>query len=233
MKIRDISCAIVLLALLCAAAPLPARAATSFDFLFSMDKVTNDTQYFLNLAVGNSGFGRPVIEPVLPHLAHYETDLPVALFVAQQSGRSFQAVVDLRSRGMTWSAVFHDCGVPYETLYTGIERDPGPPYGKAWGYWKKNPHGVVLQDSDIRGLVQVQIGSHLAGVPTWDLAQASGQGRQVPVVVADKKGRPYGGQGHGKGHKDKGTKDKGHGDQGHGNGNGNGPHGGNSGQGGD
>ena len=91
------------------------------------DKVVNGSQLFLNLAVGDSGFGRSVIEPVLPRLSHYENDLPVALFVAQNSGRSFEHVVDLRSRGMAWSAVFNDCGVPYDRLYAGIDRDPGPP----------------------------------------------------------------------------------------------------------
>jgi len=204
MSMRNGLHATILLVLVCAA--LPAGALTPVDYLFSPDKVANDTQYFLNLAVGDSGFGRSEIEPVLPRLSHYETDLPVALFVARQSGRSFDNVVDLRSRGMSWSAIFHDTGVPYDRLYAGIDRDPGPPYGKAWGYWKKNPHGVVLKDGDIRGLVQVQIGSRLAGVPTWDLAHGRGQGHQVPAVVADKKGRPYAGKGHGKGDKQKGKK---------------------------
>ena len=208
MSMRNGLHATILLVLVCAA--LPAGAFTPVDYLFSPDKVANDTQYFLNLTVGDSGFGRSEIEPALPRLSHFETDLPVALFVARQSGRSFDNVVDLRSRGMSWSAILHDTGVPYDRLYAGIDRDPGPPYGKAWGYWKKNPHGVVLKDGEIRGLVQVQIGSRLAGVPTWDLAHGRGQGHQVPAVVADKKGRPYAGKGHGKGDKQKGKKDKGH-----------------------
>jgi len=42
---------------LCAGA-LPA-AAGSFDYLFDMDQVRNDPQYFLNLAVGDYGYQRP------------------------------------------------------------------------------------------------------------------------------------------------------------------------------
>ncbi|HEV8702381.1 MAG TPA: hypothetical protein VGV60_13995, partial [Candidatus Polarisedimenticolia bacterium] len=48
----------VVLTLALCAMPGPARAATSFDFLFSMDRVSNDNQFFLNVAVDNYGYSR-------------------------------------------------------------------------------------------------------------------------------------------------------------------------------
>jgi hypothetical protein len=67
-----------------AAAGSPASAG-SFDFLFSMNHVHNDTQYFLNLAVSSSGVARPVLEPLLPRVRYVETDLPVLLYLEQAS----------------------------------------------------------------------------------------------------------------------------------------------------
>ena len=168
-----------------------ARAGASFDFLFQMDRVSDDRQLFLNLAVSNYGYDQAVLEPVLPRIQYVEVDLPVVLFLAHESGRPPDYIVDLRAGGLSWSAVFTRCGVSPEVLFQGIDADPGPPYGNAYGYWKKNPRAARLSDADIAGLVQVQIGSRVAGVRTFDLARARGNGRSVFAVVAEKKGRPY------------------------------------------
>jgi hypothetical protein len=169
----------------------PAAASTSFDFLFSMSHVNDDNQYFLNLAVSNYGYSRAALEPVLPRLAYVETDLPVVLFVADHSRRSPDYIVGLRAQGLSWSVVFDRCGVPPETLFVGIDHDPGPPYGKAWGHWRRHPRSVRLSDRDIVGLVNVQVGHRIAAVSTYELAHGSGSGRPVSVAVADHQGRRY------------------------------------------
>jgi len=168
-----------------------ARAGTSFDFLFSMDHVSNDRQLFLNLAVSNYGYDQVVLEPVLPRIRYVEVDLPVVLFLAHESGRPPDFIVDLRARGLSWSVIFSRCDVSPQVLFEGIDADPGPPYGNAWGYWKKHPRAARFSDADIAGLVQVQIGSRVAGMRAYELARARGNGRQVFAFVAEKKGRPY------------------------------------------
>jgi hypothetical protein len=82
MRLRAGSLAGAFVALVLCAAPVPALAGGSFDFLFSMDRVSNDNQYFLNVAVSNYGYDRVVLEPVVPHLRYVEADLPVVLFLA-------------------------------------------------------------------------------------------------------------------------------------------------------
>ena len=187
----------------------PAAAGTSFEFLFSTDRVSNDHQLFLNLAVSSSGYDRAVLEPVLPRIQYVEVDLPVVLFVARQCGQPVETIVDLRSRGLTWAVIFTQLHVSPDVLFVGIDRDPGPPYGKAWGYWKKNGSTNGLSDEDFRGLVQVQLGSRWAGASPYELAHARSQGKSVVTFVADKHGRPFQGEGHGK---EKGNgKPKGHG----------------------
>ena len=169
----------------------PAKADTSFEFLFSSSSVTNDNQFLLHLAVGNYGYPRHVIEPVLPRLRSVEEDLPVVLFLAAASGRSVEFIVALRSESLAWSAIFTRVGVPYELLFVGIDRDPGPPYGKAWGHWKKNPKKVAFSDEEIVGLVAVQTGHRLTGLSPFEIAQARGRDKSVALIVADKKGRPH------------------------------------------
>ena len=185
-----------------------AAAGPSFEFLFNPNRVINDHQLFLNLAVSNSGYDRAVLEPVLPRIQNVEADLPVVLFAAQQSGEPVGAVVDLRSRGLGWPAVFTRLHVAPDVLFAGIDRDPGPPYGKAWGYWKQNRSKVRLSDDEVRGLVQVQMGSRWAGASPYELARARSQGKSVVTFVADKHGRPFQGGGP---VKEKGGKQKGHG----------------------
>jgi len=191
----------------------PAKAETSFEFLFSTSSVTNDSQFMLNLAVGNYGYPRHVIEPVLPRLHCVEDDLPVILFLAAESGKSVEFIVGLRSQSLGWSAIFTKVGVPCDVLFAGIDRDPGPPYGKAWGHWKKNSKGYTPSDDDVVRLVGLQTGHRVTGLSAWDIAKAEGQGKSVAVVVADKKGRPHkagksggakGAKGHGGGKHGKG-----------------------------
>jgi len=182
----------------------PAKADTSFEFLFSSSSVTNDNQFLLHLAVGNYGYPRRVIEPVLPRLHSIEDDLPVVLFLASASGRPVEFIVGLRSKSLSWSVIFTRVGVPYDLLFVGMDRDPGPPYGKAWGHWKKTPKKLTLSDGDIVGLVDIQTGHRVTGLSALDLARARGKGTSVAVLVADKKGRPHRaeagdkGAGHGK-----------------------------------
>jgi hypothetical protein len=168
-----------------------AQADTSFEFLFSSSSVRDDDEYFLHLAVGSYDYPRTVIEPCLPRLRAVEADLPVVLFLASHSGRSVDFIVDLRDDGLAWGVIFSRCGVSYDVLFADIRRDPGPPYGKAWGHWRNNPRELRLSDTEIVGLVQVQTARRVTNTSAFEIARARGDGRPVAAFVADKKGRPH------------------------------------------
>jgi hypothetical protein len=180
-----------MIAALSALAFLPASAATSFEFLFSSGSVRNDSQYFGHLAVNDYGYSRRTIEPLLPRIRYVEADLPTILFLAHESGRSPRYIVDLRSRGMGWMDISRRCGVSVDVLFSGFDRDPGPPYGRAWGHWR-NRAGFRLSDREFQDLVQVQLGSRWTGYRPYQVIQYRRQGRSVPVLVAERRGRPYG-----------------------------------------
>lgn len=169
----------------------PAAASTSFEFLFSASHIDNDDHLFLNLAIGDYGYSRAEIEPVLPGIHAVEADLPVILFLARKSGSSVAFVAGLRADGFGWSVVFGKVGVSVGVLLGGFERDPGPPYGKAWGHWKNKRNAVILSDAEIVDLVHIHVGSRLAGVPAHEMVHARANGKTIVTIVADRKGRPH------------------------------------------
>lgn len=172
------------------AAASPADAGI-FDHVFVSASVTSDRQLFVHLAFKDSGADRAVVEPLLPRLHNVDVDLPVILFLAGRSGRPVDGVIALRVKGLGWDSVLRELGLSYDVLFVGLDSDPGPPYGKAWGYWKKNPRGVRLADGDFFALVELQLGGRLSGVGSFELARARAAGTPVVVFVADKHGRPH------------------------------------------
>ncbi len=165
-----------------------ATAAPSFEFLFSASHASDDREVFLSLAVQSYGTDRDTIERTLPHLHHVRAELPVALFLAAESGRPLYNIVRKRANGHSWEAIFAKLGVSMDVLFRGVHKDPGPPYGKAWGHWKKRSGPLHLSDSDIGVWVEIQIGHRIAGVSPYDLAVGVAGGRSVFAEIAHRKG---------------------------------------------
>lgn len=183
---RILAAAVVALGALAVSTP----ASAGFDFLFSASHVSNDNQLFLNLTVSNYDYPRTVVEPLLPRIAYVEDDLPVILFLAYHTRRSPAFFVDLRADGLSWAVIFGRVRVPMDVLFVGIDRDPGPPYGNAWGHWRHRGRKAEFSDHDIRRLVRVQVGSRITGTSALELARGGGSGKSVATMVADRKVRP-------------------------------------------
>jgi len=105
-----------------------------------------------------------------------------------------------------------------------MDRDPGPPYGHAWGYWKKHAHDgdarTALSDAQIVDLAKLQIVSGYYHVSPYSVIAERQRGSTIErYAVAH--GRPSGAvgakQGHPAGHEKGHGHDEGHGhDHGHG-----------------
>ena len=109
---------------LSAAAQVQAGAVVSGEGLRSF--------YF---AIGNY-YQVPEREVVVVHERAIPPDeVPVVFFVARQAHVQPTAIVDLRRRGLSWSDIaLHFRLDPDIYYFSG-----GPPYGHAYGYWKKHP----------------------------------------------------------------------------------------------
>jgi hypothetical protein len=150
-------------------------------------------------------------------------DLAVALFIATRSGKSLDWVFSLRASGRSWWEIGVRVGIPVDAWFVPVQRDPGPPYGKAYGYWKKHqrdPRATIrLSDADARHLVAVRMIHEYYGAPVDVAMQWRASGRDLPSLVGDEyqrrhgkggtppgqskgsKGQPHSyGPGHGKGH---------------------------------
>jgi hypothetical protein len=204
-----------------------ARASVNFDVAVGMD-VNEDTRIFLN--VSNQVWHPAAPMTVIQGCRYPEDDFPVVSFLAYQSHRDPAFILRLRSDGYPWYEIFYRLHVDPGVLFVGIDHDPGPPYGKAWGYWNHGRHDprerIHFSDRDVVGLVKVQTAARHFGASPYSVMEGQRHGGRVEVYTAGRWREKHGrqgwaeGPGHGKGHG--GGEDQGDSGQGHGHGHGNG-----------
>lgn len=95
-------------------------------------------------------------EPLIPRLLERglpDLELPAVGAIAQHARVPIESVVDLRLGGMSYADLTLHFGLTPEIYYVELERDPGPPYGNAWGHYRKRPRSewreIRLPDADI------------------------------------------------------------------------------------
>jgi hypothetical protein len=197
-------------------AVVPARAAIDVDFGAAVRIGDNADLYF---AVSSRYFGqdRQVVEN-WGRRCDDPDDLAVALFIARRSGRSPDLIFTMRRQGLSWWQIGVRTGVPVDAWFVPVRRDPGPPYGHAYGHWKKHRRDsktrFTLSDDEARNLVAVRMIHEYYGVPVDAAMQWRSDGRKIQNLVADEYHRRHGkAPARGKSSAGKGSK---HDDRGHG-----------------
>jgi hypothetical protein len=165
-----------------------ARAGVAFDVAVGMN-LDEDTRIFLN--VTNQTWRPAVAGTVIQGCAHPEDDFPVIAFLSYYSHRSPSFILNLRREGYAWSDILFQVNVQPSVLFVGIDRDPGPPYGKAWGYWKKHYRPGTrmryrISDRDIVGLVKVQTASRHLGANPRSVIEAQRGGRRPESYMGER-----------------------------------------------
>ena len=165
-----------------------ARAGVAFDVAVGMD-LNEDTRIFLN--VTNQTWRPAVATTLIQGCAYPQDDFPVIAFLSYHSHRSPSFILNLRREGYGWSDIFFQLNVQPSVLFVGIDRDPGPPYGKAWGYWKKHYTPGTraryrIADRDIVGLVKVQTASRHFGTSPYAVIDAQRDGRRPEAFTANR-----------------------------------------------
>jgi hypothetical protein len=159
---------------------------------------------------------------------HYrlpDEELPVVFFLASRAHVDPSVIIDLRVRQrMSWLNITFHYGLTPEIYYVPVER-VGPPYGNAYGHYKKHKKDykkVVLVDADVVNLVNLRFMSEYHGVAAEVVMDRRGKGERFVVInedfhkekgkhrdddkqdkkdKKDKKDKDKG-KGHGKGHDD-------------------------------
>ena len=80
----------------------------------------NDQQRFLNNVVADSGVPKEELQPLLPKLRPLDKQLPVALFLARESGKPIGEIVELRKSERFWLDVMNKTGVKPKALFEGV-----------------------------------------------------------------------------------------------------------------
>jgi hypothetical protein len=169
-----------------AAALCAPTASAGLDVSFGAAvNVNDDTSLYF--AVSSRYFAREprVVEQWSRRVADPD-DLSVLLFISSRAGRSPDAVFALRQAGLSWWDVSIRLGVQPDVWFVPVRRDPGPPYGNAYGYWRKhgkNARAYRVDDRACRDLVAVRMMHEYYGLPVDRAMELRRDGRRVDRLV--------------------------------------------------
>lgn len=191
-----------LLAALCAAAgSSPARAEIDFAASLSIP-LDDDGRLFINVASNHYRADPDVIVFASTRLRRPVDEIPIVLFLVEAARRPPRVIIDMRLGGRSWIDIFVSFGLPYSILFADLPPDPGPPYGKAWGYWKKhrgNPRArIVLTDAEFADLVNLHVTSRALGLEPREVIRLRGQGKPFRAIAGNAYRAKHAGKGAGK-----------------------------------
>ena len=205
------SWSLVLLLAACALAAEPAQADFDIDLGASV-RIGDDMDLYLAISSRYFERDRATVNRVA---ARYDNpdDLAIALYLTQRSGRSSDHIHGLRREGLSWFDISARLGLSVDIWFVEVRRDPGPPYGKAYGHWKhrnKNKHHhFELTDTDIRNLVAVRMLHEYYGVSVDAAMEWRSSGRKISVLLSEEYHKRHGKPAHaGPRHHNKGSKGK-------------------------
>lgn len=161
-------------------------AGLDIDFGASV-RLGDDNDLFLSVSARYFDEDRGSIDRVAVRYRNPD-DLAVAMFVARRSGQSADHIHGLRQRGLSWWDISVRLGMPMDVWFVPVQRDPGPPYGKAYGHWKNRKqdkhHVVSLSDMELRNLVAVRVLHEYYGVPVSVAMDWRSSGRDLRTLVS-------------------------------------------------
>jgi hypothetical protein len=118
-----------------------------------------------------------------------EPELPAVGLIAQRAHVPVTRVADLRLRGMAYNDIALHVGAGPEIFYVPFVRDPGPPYGKAWGYYRNSPkarwRAIRLSDADAIYASNVLLVNRRYAVPVDRIVEMQRGGRSFESIHRD------------------------------------------------
>lgn len=209
---------------------LGASAGAEVSFGLSMNSGGPDS-FYLNVS---NYYHVPQERVMYLHERRFsDEEIPVVLFLAGRARVGPEIIIEQRLGGRSWMdiALFYrlDPGI----FYVPMSGDPGPPYGRAYGHYRKHKKSqwgqIRLDDADVVNLVNLRFVSEHYGYSPAQVVQFRGQGGHFAKVgkrgqgdEGGLQGKDKGGNGKGNGDKEDGGKAKGKGDKGDGRGKGHG-----------
>ena len=117
-----------------------------------------------------------------------DDDLPVIFFIARHATVEPSVVVKLRLAGKSWMDITTHFGLSPAIYYVAFDNDPGPPYGKAWGYYKNHKKDdwktIRLADNDVVNFVNIKFMSERHGYSPHEVIKMRENGQGFAKVNA-------------------------------------------------
>ncbi|MFN0057937.1 MAG: hypothetical protein ACKVX7_05705 [Planctomycetota bacterium] len=115
-------------------------------------------------------------------------DLAVLLFLSNRCGKSCDALLALRFEGLSWFDISLRFGLARDIWFVPVKCDPRPPYGKAYGHWKKHrqdpKYVFVLDDAEVRNLLAVRMAHEYYGVSIEIAMESRAAGGDLRTLLA-------------------------------------------------
>ncbi len=158
------------------------------DVSFALSGDQNGISEF-HLAIGDY-YRVPESEIVVVRNRHIpDEELPVVFFLARRARVTPEVVVNLRLGGKSWLEICHYYGMGADIFYVPVQTVSGPPYGKAYGYYKNKPKKewryIKLSDPDIVNLVNLKFMSSHYGYPPDRVIKMRSDGKNFVTMSKD------------------------------------------------
>lgn len=188
---RKFAPALVVLALF--AGPAPAGVDVKFD---AEVPVGDDASLFFSISSRYYDRDQREVEDWSRRYYGDPDDLAVALFLNSHCHKGPEYFFSLRQQGLGWFEIANRCEVPIDAFFVPCDHEPGPPYGNAYGHWKKYKRDrgatFTLSDADVGNLVALRMAHEYYGVPVEVAMKWRSSGRDVRVVMNDEYHKRHG-----------------------------------------
>ncbi|RJR51693.1 MAG: hypothetical protein C4576_03370 [Desulfobacteraceae bacterium] len=189
--------------------------ASVFPFALFLNGPAHAQQVDMGVSIGSEGFRgfymsvgdyfrvpeREVI--VIRDRGIYPDHVPVVLYLSQMARVRPDVIVDMRLGGLSWLDITVRLGLGPEIYYVPVKVvRSGPPYGKAYGYYKKHPRGdwhhIKFSDREIVDQVNLRFLSEHHGYAPERIMNMRSGGRDFVTInheVNRSKGKGKGAKG--------------------------------------
>jgi len=124
-------------------------------------------------------------------------DLAVALFIGSRSSRTPEQIYSLYRQGLSWHEIAVEVDLPPAAWFVEVTREPGPPYGKAYRYWRRHQEDpdqpVVLNDAEIQHLVAARMIHEYYGIPASEAMEWRASGQNLRYLLGAEYRKRHGG----------------------------------------
>jgi hypothetical protein len=115
-----------------------------------------------------------------------DEELPVVFFIASKAKVKPQIIIDLRLKGLSWMDISLKFGLTADVYYVPVKGKVGPPFGKAYGHFKKHHKhkwkDIRLDDDDIINLVNIRFISDYHGIEPDIVIRERAEGKTYVVI---------------------------------------------------